>query len=117
MASLTTVRRISGIALIVGWAATLAVGIGTLGAQNARTVAKGVAAEIPIGGLSLAATVAYAGARALCALSAYRGGRGSDEELADVTAWAVELGQDMADAHPRVPSPRSANRAPTSPFA
>jgi hypothetical protein len=59
MASLTTVRRISGIALIVGWAATLAVGIGTLQAGTGRMVEKGVAVELSIAGLSLAATFAY----------------------------------------------------------
>jgi len=106
--ALRTTRRASGAALIVGWAATIAVGIGTLRADTGRGAVKGVAVEVLAVGVALAATAANVGSRILQAVAARRDGREADEVLADKLAWALELGQDIADAHPRLPAQRPA---------
>jgi hypothetical protein len=63
MDALRTTRRASGTALIIGWASTVVVGIATIRAETGRGAAKGVAIEVFVVGVSLAATVVYFGAR------------------------------------------------------
>lgn len=61
--NLRSIRRISGVALVLGWIVTAAVGLHALGARDGRGVARHIAIEILCGGLSLGATAVYANAK------------------------------------------------------